>query len=83
MLPAPDDCIGLPGTSSLGLPFPETQKPKTLTVGHSQKMDVILGVGGDGEIKEKEGSTSGLRLDGRSHRITKDLCLKVTTSRVF
>lgn len=54
-----------------------SQKPrslKPLTVGHSQKMDVILGVGGDGEIKEKEGSKSGLRLDGRSHRLPKDLC---------
>lgn len=83
MLPATDDSIRLPGTISLRLPFPETQKPKTLTVGHSQRMDVILGVGGDGEIKEIEGSKSGLRLDGRSHRLPKDLCLKVTTAPVF
>lgn len=39
-------------------------------------MDVILGVGGDGEIKEKEGSKSGLWLDGRSYRFPKDLCLQ-------
>lgn len=60
----------------MGLPFPETQKTKALTVGHSQKMHVILGVGGDGEIKEEEGSKSGLWLDGRSHRLPKDLCLQ-------
>lgn len=56
-----------------------SQKPRSLkhlTVGHNQKMDVILGVGGDGEIKEKEGSKSGLWLDGRSHRLVKDLCLQ-------
>lgn len=58
-----------------GLPFPEIQAAPILQVGNSQRRDVVLGVGRDGEIKEKYGSKFSLWLKGAGMDIPKDLGL--------